>query len=86
VSAGVIDLDRAATTPVHEDVLEAMLPYFRERAGNPSSVHAAGRLARRGLEAARDRVAAAVGAPSAAVVFTSGATEAIHLGVLGVLA
>jgi cysteine desulfurase len=86
VSTATLDLDRAATTPVHGDVLAAMLPYFRERAGNPSSIHAAGRLARRGLEAARERVAEAVGAPAAAVVFTSGATEAIHLGIHGVLA
>ncbi|CAN5803077.1 cysteine desulfurase family protein [soil metagenome] len=81
-----IDLDRAATTPVHVDVLDAMLPYFRERAGNPSSIHAAGRMARRGLEEARERVAAALRAAPSAVIFTSGATEALHLGVFGTLA
>lgn len=81
-----LDLDRAATTPVHPDVLGAMLPYFRERAGNPASVHAAGRLARRGVEEARERVASAVGAAPRQIVFTSGATEAIHLAVHGTLA
>jgi cysteine desulfurase len=86
VTRPTLDLDRAATTPVHADVLAAMLPYFQERSGNPSSIHAAGRLARRGLEAARERVAAAAGAPATSVVFTSGATEAIHLAVQGVLA
>jgi cysteine desulfurase len=82
----VLDLDRAATTPVHGDVLAAMLPYFTERSGNPSSLHAAGRLARRGLETARERVAEAVGAQPPQVVFTSGATEAIHMAVFGVTA
>jgi cysteine desulfurase len=81
-----IDLDRAATTPVADDVLAAMLPYFGERAGNPASTHAAGRLARRGLETAREQLAAAVGAAPSGVVFTSGATEAIHLAVHGLLA
>lgn len=84
--AAAIDLDRAATTPVADEALAAMLPYFRERAGNPSSVHAAGREARRALEEARERVAASVGADPADLTFTSGATEALHLGVLGTLA
>jgi cysteine desulfurase len=83
--AATIDLDRAATTPVAEDVLAAMLPYFSERAGNPASVHAAGRSARRALEEARERVAAAVRATPRQVVFTSGATEALHLAVHGSL-
>ena len=81
-----IDLDRAATTPVRHDVLAGMLPFFREQAGNPSSVHAAGRRARRAVEEARERLAAAVGAQPRQVVFTSGATEALHLAVHGLLA
>ena len=83
---GVLDLDRAATTPVHPDVLAGMLPYFGQRAGNPASVHAAGRLARRAVEDARERVAAALGVRPRQVVFTSGATEALHLGLRGYLA
>jgi len=83
---GVLDLDRAATTPVHPDVLAAMLPYFSQRAGNPASVHASGRLARRAVEDARERVAAAVDVRPRQVVFTSGATEALHLAVRGYLA
>jgi cysteine desulfurase len=86
VASRLLDLDRAATTPVAEEVLAAMLPVFRDVAGNPSSIHAAGRQARRLLEEARERVAAAAGTPPGGVVFTSGATEAIHLAVLGVMA
>jgi cysteine desulfurase len=71
---------------VHPDVLAAMLPYFREHAGNPASVHAAGRRARRAVEEARENVAAAVDARPRQVVFTSGATEALHLAVRGFLA
>jgi cysteine desulfurase len=86
VSSAILDLDRAATTPVHAEALAAMQPYFRERYGNPSSVHAIGREARRALEEAREAVAAAVDGEPAGVVFTSGATEAIDLGVAGLLA
>lgn len=82
----MIDLDRAATTPVHEDVFAAMLPFFTKHAGNPSSVHAAGRVARRAVEDAREHVADALGVQPRQVVFTSGATEALHLAVHGSLA
>ena len=50
-------LDHNASTPVHPEVVEAMLPYWSERFGNPSSVHGFGREAREGLEAAREQVA-----------------------------
>src|SRR6266851_5234455 len=50
-------LDHNASTPVHPEVVEAMLPYFSERFGNPSSVHGFGREAREGLETAREQVA-----------------------------
>jgi cysteine desulfurase len=78
-----IYLDHAATTPVRREVLEAMLPFYGERFGNPSSAHAFGREARAGLEEARERVAAALGARRAEIVFTSGGTEADNLAVLG---
>lgn len=81
-----IDLDRAATTPVHPDVVAAMLPYFTEHAGNPSSLHAAGRRARRAVEDARELIAGALAVTPRQVVFTSGATEALHLAVHGTLA
>src|SRR5438445_13713380 len=79
-----IYLDHAATTPVRPEVREAMLPFLGEEAfGNPSSGHSFGRLARAGLEAARKRVAEALGAPVRDVLFTSGGTEADNLAVLG---
>lgn len=81
-----LDLDRAATTPLHPVVLEAMLPWFGAAGANPSSLHGGGRAARRAVEDARERIAAAVGAEAGEVVVTSGATEADQLAVLGVLA
>lgn len=77
-------LDHAATTPVREEVLEAMQPYFGARFGNPSSVHRWGREARVALDEARERVAACLGASADELVFTSCGTEADNLAVLGV--
>lgn len=78
-----IYLDHAATTPVRREVLEAMLPFYNERFGNPSSAHRFGREARAGLEAARERVAAVLGAKRSEIFFTSGGTESDNLAVLG---
>jgi cysteine desulfurase len=71
-----IYLDHNATTPVRDEVAEAMLRALRDLPGNPSSVHAEGAAARAAVEGARERVAALVGAAPGEVVFTSGATEA----------
>lgn len=84
--APVLDLDRAATTPLHPDVQAAMSPWWGAAGANPSAVHGGGRAARRAVEDAREQVAAAIGAAPSEVVFTSGATEADQLAVLGVLA
>ncbi len=81
--APAVYLDNAATTPVRAEVLEAMLPFYGELFGNPSSVHAFGRAARAALEEARERAAAALGARRSEVVFTSGGTEADNIAVLG---
>ena len=82
-----IYLDHAATTPVRSEVRTAMLPFLGEESfGNPSSAHSLGRAARAGLEAARERIAAAVCALPREVVFTSGGTEADNLAVLGLAA
>ncbi len=79
-----IYLDHAATTPVRPEVREAMLPYLGDDAfGNPSSGHHFGRQARAGLEAARKRVADALGAQVREILFTSGGTEADNQAVLG---
>ncbi|MDQ3963975.1 MAG: cysteine desulfurase [Actinomycetota bacterium] len=79
-------LDHAATTPVLPEVAEAMTAVYRQDFGNPSSVHAYGRAARELVEVARDKVAAAVGASPAEVVFTGGGTEADNLGLKGAAA
>jgi cysteine desulfurase len=78
-----IYLDNNATTPMLPAVWEAMYPYLSEQFGNPASAHAVGRRARRALEDARDCVAACVGADAEEVLFTSGATEANNLALLG---
>ena len=69
-------LDNAASTPVLPEVVDAMVPLLREQYGNPSSIHAEGRQGRAAIEAARKRVAAAIGAGIGEVFFTSGGTEA----------
>jgi cysteine desulfurase len=78
-----IYLDHAATTPVREEVLEAMMPFFGPRFGNPSSVHRWGREARTALDEARERVGRCLGASADEIVFTSGGTEADNISVLG---
>ncbi|HEY9227972.1 MAG TPA: cysteine desulfurase family protein [Gemmatimonadaceae bacterium] len=78
-----IYLDHAATTPVRPEVLEAMLPFYGPRFGNPSSVHRWGREARTALDEARERVARCLGASVDEICFTSGGTEADNIAVLG---
>jgi len=80
-----IYLDYAATSPVDPAVTAAMLECLQHEFGNPSSQHAAGRRARRLVEAARAAVAARVGAKPERLLFTSGATEANNLALQGVL-
>ncbi len=77
--------DHAATTPVDPEVLEAMLPYFGERYGNPSELHRLGREGRAAVEEARARVAASLGAGEKEIVFTSSGTEADNLALFGCL-
>lgn len=78
-----IYLDHAATTPVREEVREAMAPFFGPRFGNPSSVHRWGRDARVALDEARERVAACLGAASDEICFTSCGTEGDNFAILG---
>jgi cysteine desulfurase len=79
----MVYLDHAATTPMLPEALEAYLATART-VGNASSQHAAGRSARRKVEEARERVAAAVGARPSEVIFTGGGTEADNLAVKGI--
>src|SRR4029453_2460673 len=78
-----IYLDHAATTRLRPEVLEAMMPFYAETFGNPSSAHAYGRSARAALETGRERIAAVLGAQRSEIVFTSGGTEGDNLAVLG---
>jgi len=71
-----IYLDHAATTPTRPEVVKAMLPYFTDAFGNPSSIHSYGQEAKGAVEEARTKVAELIGARSEEIVFTSGGTEA----------
>lgn len=78
-------LDYAATTPVDERVVEAMLPFLTQRYGNPNSLYALGRDAYRALEGAREYFAGAIGAANPAeVIFTGAGTEGDNSAVLGI--
>ena len=76
-------LDNASTTPVDSRVKEAMLPYFDEIFGNASSNHIYGKQAKEAVEKARKQVASIINADADEIIFTSGATEAINLGIKG---
>ena len=77
-------LDHNASTPVHPDVIQAMLPYFGERFGNPSSVHGFGREARDGMETAREQVSRFLKVKKEEIVFTSGGTESDNMAIKGI--
>lgn len=79
-----IYLDHGATTQVNPDVLDAMVPYFAEFYGNPSSIHSFGRETKKALEVAREKVAAGIGAEPREIVFTSGGTESDNIAIRGV--
>src|SRR5688572_27145155 len=78
-------LDHAATTPVLPEARDAMVAVLDEDFGNPSSVHSFGRRAKTHVEDARDRLATAIGASPAEIVFTGGGTEADNLALKGVV-
>jgi cysteine desulfurase len=80
-----IYLDYAATTPTHPEVLKAMLPYFTDAFGNPSSIHSLGQEAREAIENARSQVSALIGAKSEEIVFTGSGTEADNFALKGVV-
>lgn len=79
-----IYLDHAATSPMHPDVIQAMIPVMEGTFGNPSSVHAFGREARHIVDVAREKVAASIGATDKQIIFTSGGTEADNMALIGV--
>lgn len=80
----LIYLDHAATSPLHPKALEAMLPYFTEKFGNPSSVYTIAQEARKALDEAHDQVASLLGARPTEIIFTSGGTESDNAAIKGV--
>lgn len=81
--SGPVYLDHAASTPMDPAARDAMLPYFNEISGNPSSVHAAGRAARSAVDDARDRLVAVLGCAHRELVFTGSGSEADNLALRG---
>ncbi|KZE67439.1 cysteine desulfurase NifS [Fictibacillus phosphorivorans] len=77
-------LDHAATSPVHPEVVEEMIPYLTEHFGNPSSIHQFGRRVRKVLDDARAAIAESIGASRNEIIFTSGGTESDNLAIIGV--
>jgi len=80
----LIYLDNAASTPVHEKVIEEMIPYFREQYGNPSSIHRHGRVANTAIQNARKQIASLINAHSSEILLTSGGTESNNTAIYGI--
>ncbi len=79
-------MDHGATTPLRDEALEAMLPFLQEHYGNPSSLHAPGRLVRKEVEKAREKIAGAFNADKDEIYFTSGGTESNNIALRGAAA
>ena len=84
MSERIVYLDHAATTPIDPRVYEAMQPYLSGVYGNPSSLHTFGQLARRGIDRAREKTAALIGALPEEIFFTSGGTESDNWAIRGI--
>ena len=80
----MIYLDNAASTQIHDDVLNSMLPYLKEQYGNPSSIHRKGRLTRKAVNKARKQIASIINADPAEVLITSGGTESNNTALYGI--
>jgi cysteine desulfurase len=78
-----IYLDHIASTPLHPEVLEAMLPYLQEKFGNPQSLHSDGQLALEAIDSAREKVAQLINAESSEIFFTSSGSEANNFALKG---
>jgi len=80
----LIYLDNAASTKIHELVLEEMLPYLKEQYGNPSSIHRYGRDAGKAVKKARKQIANLINADPSEILFTSGGTESNNMVLFGI--
>ena len=80
----MIYLDNAASTQIHGDVLNSMLPFLKEQYGNPSSIHRYGRLTRKAIHKARKQIASLINADPAEILITSGGTESNNTAIVGI--
>ncbi len=80
----MIYLDNAASTQIHDDVLNSMLPYLKEQYGNPSSIHRYGRLSHKAIEKARKQIASLINAEPSEILLTSGGTESNNTALRGI--
>jgi len=80
----LIYLDNAASTQIHDDVLNSMLPFLKEQYGNPSSIHRYGRLTRKAIHKARKQIASLINADPAEILITSGGTESNNTAIVGI--
>ena len=80
----MIYLDNAASTQIHEDVLNSMIPFLKEQYGNPSSIHRYGRLTRKAIHKARKQIASIINADPAEILITSGGTESNNTALMGI--
>ncbi|NND86704.1 MAG: cysteine desulfurase [Nitrosopumilus sp.] len=80
----MIYLDNAASTQIHEDVLESMIPYLKEQYGNPSSIHRYGRISHKAIEKARKQIASLINAEPSEIILTSGGTESNNTALRGI--
>ena len=80
----MIYLDNAASTQIHDDVLNSMLPYLKEQYGNPSSIHRYGRLTRKAIHKARKQIASLINADPSEILITSGGTESNNTALVGI--
>ena len=80
----MIYLDNAASTQIHDDVLNSMLPFLKEQYGNPSSIHRYGRLTRKAIHKARKQIASLINADPAEILITSGGTESNNTALFGI--
>ena len=80
----MIYLDNAASTQIHEDVLNSMIPFLKEQYGNPSSIHRYGRLTRKAIHKARKQIASLINADPAEILITSGGTESNNTALMGI--
>ena len=77
-------LDNNATTPIHPEVLEAMMPYLKDYFGNPSSIHRFGRSVKVQIDEAREKIAELLNADPTEIIFCSGGSESDNMAVKGV--